>query len=645
MAAIWGIVSKNKKIKPQSAQIREVYNRKAKLDNIMEWADSDCFFGVGCIYVHEYDEKEQMPIADENLVFAADCILDNREEVIKQICKSEAEETASLDLPDGELIYRLFCKYGTECFKQLRGLFSISVYDKNTGKIILASDPVASRCLYYCLEDNAVVFSTLIDGILAYTGKKEYDRQYIEDFLMTPGLMPNLMSDNTPYEGIKKLNPGVWLEIKDGYATEHEYFDMSEKLVDCKCKNAKQYGTYFRKLFDRCVSDAVNTKGEVAVAMSSGLDSASIGVLAAQSLERMNKKLHSFTYVPAINVDEKDYFYFILDETADVKKIATPYSNMELNFVNNDGKNCFEDMPFVVDRMEIPFKAFANFPNLCEIFEKASNKGCKIVLTGQTGNGSVSYGNIDDVLFEYYLKKRFCKMFFTLNTYSKTVGESRKKAFLGCLGYFSYAKKILKEGIGKYEKYNPFLKDDFVENYSYKERFKLGGLNCIENIPMNSQHHIAFLTKKSMYTYMGEYETKLGLAYGVIIRDPTKDARMLRFCYSLPYGLFTYKGTPRWLIRGNMRDVLPTDLLDKWMRYGVQNADYFLRVKRDWNNIIPLFEKNEELVPDFYKEYVDKDKEKKYLEEINNLPEDESESRFDYLGYAYILRCFLLRRE
>jgi hypothetical protein len=62
---------------------------------------------------------------------------------------------------------------------------------------------------------------------------------------------------------------------------------------------------------------------------------------------------------------------------------------------------------------------------------------------------------------------------------------------------------------------------------------------------------------------------------------------MIQFCANLPYHLFAYNGTPRWLTRGTLADILPADILDDWMRYGVQNSDWLLRIRRDWASVYP----------------------------------------------------------
>ena len=93
------------------------------------------------------------------------------------------------------------------------------------------------------------------------------------------------------------------------------------------------------------------------------------------------------------------------------------------------------------------------------------------------------------------------------------------------------------------------------------------------------------MKKKALYTYLGEFETKMGLKYGVVLRDPTADIRMISFCYHMPYKYFAYNGVPRWLVRNNFQEELPNNIVNNWMRYGVQNADCFIRMKREWKRI------------------------------------------------------------
>ena len=71
--------------------------------------------------------------------------------------------------------------------------------------------------------------------------------------------------------------------------------------------------------------------------MSSGLDSASIGVLAARLLEKERKNLYTYTYVPYEN-ETHTAKNLVTNEESDVRRIASQYPNMKLTFLNNSGK-------------------------------------------------------------------------------------------------------------------------------------------------------------------------------------------------------------------------------------------------------------------------------------------------------------------
>lgn len=103
------------------------------------------------------------------------------------------------------------------------------------------------------------------------------------------------------------------------------------------------------------------------------------------------------------------------------------------HFFNRGGKNCLNPLPEELSILEIPLKAFVNLPNLTEICEAAVSDGCKVLLTGQAGNSTVSYGYIDDILCSLYQEGHIFTFLSWLNHYALHVGESRKKALKSCL--------------------------------------------------------------------------------------------------------------------------------------------------------------------------------------------------------------------
>ena len=55
----------------------------------------------------------------------------------------------------------------------------------------------------------------------------------------------------------------------------------------------------------------------------------------------------------------------------------------------------------IQDIFEMPYKT-APFSSHLEICQKASEDGCKVILVGEYGNTSVSFGELDNILYDFY---------------------------------------------------------------------------------------------------------------------------------------------------------------------------------------------------------------------------------------------------
>lgn len=638
MSAIWGSVSFiADEFVPVINKMEPIYRKKCKIDQYSMLSGANYELACGNQFITKESHYEQLPFDDEadGFVLTGDIILDNRDEIASLVgVNNKSDDT----MADGTLVCLAYKKWKENCFSYLRGLFAVAIYEKNSNRVILAVDQVSARCLYYYRGENGIVFSTLIDPILNAVPDKKKNDMYFQDFLMTPGLMPNLIAGETPYEAIHQVLPGNYLIFTKDKEQSIKYAKLLP-LENQKCRSVKEYGSYFRGLYEECVSDALYTEGEVAVSMSSGLDSSSVGALAACELRKKNKNLYTYTYVPSISPEKARLKNNVLDETEDVKKIQALHPNMIGEFCDNEGKNSLDNLNEILDVMEMPVKAYVNLPNLFEIYRKAADRGCKIVLTGQCGNDTVSFGYIDDILFDLFERKKIFTFLSWLNRYSKVVGDSRKKALIGCWNYFSYAHKVLKRNrsFEGYSDYNVFASDYLKNNYPVNERFEKSGLLYLESIPTCSKTYAKVFERDAMYCYLGSMETKIGLYFGIVIRDVTKDQRMRRFFHHIPYETMGYRGIPRWYIRQNLRDILPKSLLDDWMRYGVQNVDCYSRIKRDWKRI----DKHliEELDEPIMQQWIDKEKIEQFLANWNN--DKREEYIFDQSMFVYVLCNYL----
>lgn len=88
MSAIWGIIALEQTSHLPTecrATFEQTYRNSCKIDRYEGIVTTDAYFGCGIQYITKESRKECLPIydRDKGILFTADCILDNRTEVIK----------------------------------------------------------------------------------------------------------------------------------------------------------------------------------------------------------------------------------------------------------------------------------------------------------------------------------------------------------------------------------------------------------------------------------------------------------------------------------------------------------------------------------------------------------------------------------
>lgn len=593
MSAIWGMVALDgqETVREQDRMIFETVYEKCKTDACNTVMAEGAYFGCGIQFVTPQSYGERLPLANEDrtVLFTADGVLDNRREIIRVLeevgCnKGELEEAA-----DGTLMYLSYLRWGTDCVKLFRGVFSMAIWEAEKKRLVLVSDQVAGRCLYYARRGNLVAFSTLQEPLLRLFPETEFNEEYFKDFLLAEPSVIYVVPGETPYQDMFLMKPATVAEFDEAGNRERVYWNQEDGVPGYEkkvCKSAKEYRESFFALYEACVRDALVSSGEVGIAMSSGLDSSTIGVLAAKELAKKGKSLYSYTFVPYIKQDKIQAGNALYDESVYVKKLADRYSNIRTRFLNNQGKNLFEDMEFCMKLLELPYKT-GTFPNHYEMCTEGAKDGCRVFLNGGFGNNTVSFGEINHILFELYSRKRYGTFFRWLSRFCRHENISRRKALSSLLKKYRVSRQQKDKSITELPPENFYLLPDILRNYCRKERFSKDKRQLLSTVYLDKERYTEHLRATSLLMYLGVFETKFGLATGMLLRDPTKDIRLISFCRNLPYELFAYRGMPRWLIRSSFRTLLPTEFLNRWRQKGLLNIDWMDRIYRDREWLMP----------------------------------------------------------
>jgi asparagine synthase (glutamine-hydrolysing) len=179
--------------------------------------------GLGFVRLSIIDlSSGHQPISNENgtvwIVFNGE-IYNYRELRESLLSRGHIFKTQS----DTEVIVHLYEELGTRCLEKLRGMFAFAIWDENTKTLFLARDRVGIKPLYYSLTDKAIAFASEIKAILADPSiSRELAPEIIDrflTFLYVPG-------EETLLKGVRKLEPGHYLLIRDGHPQIRQYWDL-----------------------------------------------------------------------------------------------------------------------------------------------------------------------------------------------------------------------------------------------------------------------------------------------------------------------------------------------------------------------------------------------------------------------------------
>jgi asparagine synthase (glutamine-hydrolysing) len=124
---------------------------------------------------------------------------------------------------DTEVILHLYQEKGTECVKDLRGMFAFAIWDAREGSLFLARDHLGQKPLFYVHQGNRFAFASEIKALLADDpGLREMNGEALHQYLTLRVIAP----PRSMYTWVKKLPPGHTLLFKSGQVKLERYWDL-----------------------------------------------------------------------------------------------------------------------------------------------------------------------------------------------------------------------------------------------------------------------------------------------------------------------------------------------------------------------------------------------------------------------------------
>ena len=614
---------------------------KYKLSRVDKIYHNNLFMACGIINVTREDKYEKLPYYDARnaCIITADAILDNRLELIEILC---GDEVFNDSITDSSLILKAYIKWGKDCLKYLIGDFAFVIWDDTNQELFCARDHVGKRCLYYYENKDVFAFSTTIKPLVNLLSDGKIEKEWIADFLYLEGPRVGINGESTIYKNILKVLPAHYLIVnKDGGIIHRKYWDPL-KIEKIKFKSNKEYIYEFNNIFNEAVKCRLRCDKNIAVMMSGGLDSTSVACIAAKELKSRDEEIKAYTSIPFSKYKNNLSKWEVADEREYIKAVLDENHNVSIKYISCEEKNAYSDVDYYLNLLEEPYKIFQNIGWLDEITKSAANDGCGVILDGQFGNSSISFGRYEIHVVTLFRQLKWIKILREIRALSKIY----KKDFITCTRVTAKMtlkdetlKKIKRSYKGKEEYKSPIpMKDEILKKYRVKDRFKATGLYDYENRYDIFQHRIKILDA-TQFNQVGELETKQSLMHGILRRDPTRDKRVLEFCLNIPSEQYVNKGRERILIREAMKGIIPEKIRLNYDIRGSQSADWIQKMELNWCEIfekMSLLLQNNKLA-----QYIDEKELEEIILEIKDVPKDENSVEISSVTTLYILNEFL----
>jgi asparagine synthase (glutamine-hydrolysing) len=182
---------------------------------------------------------------------------------------------------DTETIVHLYEEYGEDCFRKLRGMFAIALWDSEKRKLLLARDRVGKKPLFYAADSKRIVFGSELKVLLAADGlSHEIDREALSDYFSF-GYIP---APKTIYRAARKVKPGHFLVASEGRIREVCYWDISFAKVENRSE--EEWCELLRH--QMCEATRVRLMSDVPLGafLSGGVDSSSIVAMMSKLMSR-----------------------------------------------------------------------------------------------------------------------------------------------------------------------------------------------------------------------------------------------------------------------------------------------------------------------------------------------------------------------
>src|SRR4051794_24875577 len=127
---------------------------------------------------------------------------------------------------DTEVVLKAYAAWGPRCVERFLGMFAFAVWERDSGRVVLARDRLGIKPLYYAKTADGLRFASTLPALLAAGGiDTSIDSAALHYYMSWHAVVPPPL---TILKGVRKLPPATIMTIEpDGRQSEASYWTLS----------------------------------------------------------------------------------------------------------------------------------------------------------------------------------------------------------------------------------------------------------------------------------------------------------------------------------------------------------------------------------------------------------------------------------
>lgn len=281
---------------------------------------------------------------------------------------------------DTEVIVHGYRRWGRDCVRHLRGMFSFAIWDEQQGALFCARDRFGIKPLYYVCTDAFVAIASEIKALLPFLPEIRSDAAGLRDYLT----FQFCLTGKTLFHGVQELLPGHCMWIRNGVVTVSRYWDVYYNL---DFDHSEQYfAGRLQELLQESILMHLRSDVPVGAYVSGGLDS-SIIAAGAQHVTSLPMACFTGKFGDGPEFDESMY-----------ARALANHCGLDLHERLITADDFIRDIRRVIYHLDYPVAGPGSFSQY--VISETAARHRKVVLGGQ--GGDEIFGGYTRYLIAYF---------------------------------------------------------------------------------------------------------------------------------------------------------------------------------------------------------------------------------------------------